>query len=52
MTIEITVQVSEELGQELAQYEGQLVEILERGLHEIKAAENLFYQDESSILRF
>ncbi len=50
MTIEITVQVSEELGHELAQYEGQLVEILERGLHEIKVTESLFYQDESSIL--
>jgi antitoxin MazE len=35
------VQVPEELGQELAQYEGQLVEILERGLHEIKTTETL-----------
>jgi hypothetical protein len=50
MTIEITVQVPEELGQELAQYEGQLVEILELGLHEIKATESLVYQDENSIL--
>jgi hypothetical protein len=50
MTIEITVQVPEELGQELAQYEGQLVEILERGLYEIKANETLVYQDEDSIL--
>src|SRR4051794_11153237 len=50
MTIEITVQVPEELGQELAHYEGQLVEILERGLHEIKATESVVYQDENSIL--
>lgn len=50
MTIEITVQVPEELGQELSHYEGQLVEILERGLHEIKATESLVYQDESTIL--
>jgi hypothetical protein len=50
MTIEITLKIPEELGQELAHYEGQLVEILERGLHEIKATENLVYQDESSIL--
>jgi hypothetical protein len=50
MTIEITVQVPEELGQELAHYEGQLVEILELGLHEIKATESLVYQDENSIL--
>lgn len=50
MTIEIRLQIPDELGQELAPYEGQLVEILERGLHEIKTSESLVYQDESSIL--
>lgn len=50
MSIEITVQVPDELGQELAQYEGQLVEILERGLNEIKATEVVEYQDENAIL--
>ncbi len=48
--MQITLQVPEELGQELEQHREQLVEILELGLRDIKVAEPFTYQDEHTIL--
>jgi hypothetical protein len=50
MEMQITLQVSEELGQELEQHQDQLVEILELGLRDIKVLETFAYQDENTIL--
>jgi hypothetical protein len=48
--MEITLQVPEDLGQELQRHQNQLVEILMRGLRDITATEGITYQDENSIL--
>jgi hypothetical protein len=50
MLKEITLQVPEELGNELENYQGQLVEILELGLLEIKSSEKNIFEDENAIL--
>lgn len=50
MELQITINVSEELGQELEQHREQLVEILELGLRDIKVAEPFTYEDENTIL--
>jgi|GEM_PF-287776 len=48
--MEITLQVPEDLGQELQRHQNQLIEILERGLRDIKTNEGATYQDENTIL--
>jgi hypothetical protein len=50
MAKEITLQVPEELGQELETHQEHLVEILELGLQQIKTQENYSYPDENAIL--
>lgn len=50
MTIEITVQVPDALGQQLQRVRERLPEILERGLREILAEKSRDFQDESAIM--
>jgi len=50
MTIEITIQVPDALGQQLQRVRECLPEILERGLHEILAERSGDFQDENAII--
>jgi hypothetical protein len=50
MTIEITIQVPDALGQELQRVQDRLPEVLERGLREILAGEASAFQDENSVM--
>ena len=50
MTIEITVQVPDALGQQLQRVRERLPEILERGLHEVLAEKSRDFQDENAII--
>jgi hypothetical protein len=50
MTVEITVQVSDVLGQQLRRFRQRLPEILERGLREMLAEEPGEFQDENAII--
>ena len=50
MTVEITVQVSDGLGQQLRRFRQRLPEILERGLREMLAEEPGEFQDENAII--
>ena len=50
MAMEITVQVTEKLGQQLQAWQGRLPEILERGLRELMAEQSSLVQDESAIM--
>ena len=48
--MEITLQVPDELGQELQQYQNRLVEILELGLQSVVAQASGSFSDENAIL--
>jgi len=48
--MEITVQVSDALGQRLRRYQERLPEVLERGLREIVAESSGGFEDESGVL--
>lgn len=48
--IEITIQVPDDLGQQLQHFEGRLPEVLERGLHELLAESVGQFRDESDIM--
>ena len=50
--MEITLQVPEELAQELQRHQNQIVEILERGLTYVNSDQPVFYQDENNIIEF
>jgi len=50
MTVEITVQVPDVLGQQLQHFRDRLPEILERGLREILAERRGGFQDENVIM--
>jgi len=50
MTIEITIQVPDTLGQQLQRYQNRLPELLERGLREVMADSADAFEDESTIL--
>jgi hypothetical protein len=50
MTVEITVQVPDVLGQQLRRFRERLPEILERGLREMLAEKPGEFQDESAII--
>lgn len=50
MTVEITIQVPDQLGKQLQQLQERLPEVLERGLHEILAEEAGAFPDESAII--
>ena len=50
MTVEITVQVPDMLGQQLRRFRERLPEILERGLREMLAEEPGEFQDENAII--
>jgi hypothetical protein len=50
MTIEITIQVPDTLGQQLQQFRDRLPEVLERGLREVMADRTDGFDDESKIL--
>lgn len=50
MTIEITIQVPDTLGQALQSVQDRLPEVLERGLREVLAGESSAFQDESSVM--
>ena len=49
MTIEITIEVPNDLGEQLQQYQDRLPELLERGLNELMA-EELAVGDENAIV--
>jgi predicted nucleic acid-binding protein len=49
--MEITLQVPDELGQELKNHSDQLIEILELGLSQVKTLDAKLYQDENAILQ-
>jgi hypothetical protein len=50
MTIEITIQVPDTLGQQLQRFQDRLPEVLERGLREVMADRADAFADESTIL--
>jgi len=50
MTIEITIQVPNTLGQQLQRFQDRLPEVLERGLREVMADSADAFADESAIL--
>jgi hypothetical protein len=50
MTVEITVQVPDMLGQQLRRFRERLPEILERGLREMLAEKPGEFQDENAII--
>jgi hypothetical protein len=50
MTIEITIQVPDTLGQQLQRFQDRLPELLERGLREVMADRTDAFEDESAIL--
>lgn len=50
MTVEITIQVPDVLGQQLQRIHKRLPEILERGMREILAERSKDFQDENSIM--
>jgi hypothetical protein len=50
MTVEITVQVPDMLGQQLRRFRERLPEILERGLREMLAEKPGVFQDENAII--
>ena len=50
MTIEITIQVSDTLGEQLQRFQDRLPEVLERGLREVMADRADAFADESAIL--
>ena len=50
MTIEITIQVPDTLGQQLQRFRDRLPEVLERGLREVMADRADTFEDESAIL--
>ena len=50
MTVEITIQVPNALGQQLQRFRGRLPEILERGLREVSAERPTDFQDENAIM--
>lgn len=50
MTIEITIQVPDALGQQLQRFQDRLPEVLERGLREVMADHTDAFEDESAIL--
>ncbi len=50
MAMEITVKVSQDLGQRLEPFKERLQEVLERGLHEMMAEQGGAFQDENQIV--
>jgi uncharacterized Zn-finger protein len=48
--MQITVEVSEELGQQLQQFQGRLQEIVERGLQELLCEQSGNFLDEKQII--
>ena len=50
MTVEITIQVSDTLGQQLRHFQDRLPEVLEWGLREVMAEGTDEFEDESAIL--
>jgi hypothetical protein len=50
MTVEITIQVPDTLGQQLQRFQDRLPEVLERGLREVMAEGADAFEDESAIL--
>jgi hypothetical protein len=50
MTIQITIEVPDSLGQQLQPFQERLAEILERGLREYTAEQTIAYQDEEAIM--
>jgi hypothetical protein len=50
MTVEITIQVPDTLGQQLKRFRDRLPEVLERGLREVMAERVAAFEDESAIL--
>jgi len=50
MTVEITIQVPEILGQQLQRVRERLPEIMERGLREVLSESSKDFQDESAIM--
>jgi hypothetical protein len=51
MTMEITIQVPETIGQQLQAWRQRLPEIVERGLREVLAEESSHFQDENTIIK-
>jgi hypothetical protein len=50
MTMQITIQVSELLGEQLQRFQERLPEVLERGLREVMAEHTAAFGDENAIL--
>ncbi|MFQ5856886.1 MAG: hypothetical protein ACE5LU_14830 [Anaerolineae bacterium] len=50
MMMEITIQVSDDLAQQLQRFQDRLPEVLERGLRELLAERSGQFQDESAIM--
>jgi hypothetical protein len=50
MTMEITIQVPDALGQQLQIVQDRLPEVLERGLREVLAAQSGTFEDENAVL--
>lgn len=50
MTMQITIEVSDGLGQQLQKFPERLPEILERGLREVSAEADEGFQDENAIV--
>ena len=50
MTVQITIDVPNQLGRELARFQDRLPEVLEQGLRAIAAEEFEVYRDESEII--
>jgi hypothetical protein len=50
MTVEITIQVPDALGQQLQRFRERLPEVLERGLREVLVERPESYQDENTIM--
>jgi hypothetical protein len=50
MTMQITIEVPDSLGQQLQPFQERLAEILERGLREFTAEQTIAYQDEEAIM--
>ncbi len=52
MTVQITIQVSEPLGEQLQRFEERLPEVLERGLREVMPEGAATFDNENAILAF
>ena len=50
MTMQITIEVPDQLGQQLAQFQDRLLEVLERGVRELLAEKTNTFQDEDDIV--